>query len=424
MKITDVTSYAVYNGQRNNLFVVVDTDEGISGVGEAGLTGRELAVDRRDRAPQAAAGRPGPEPDRAPLAADVPRRLLPGQAGHRQRDLGHRHRAVGHPGQGARRAGLQAARRAACATRSSATRTTRRRARPRRQALVESCQRTNDEGWKFVRWGLPERGRACSSRARAVRHGARAVRGGARGASATRSRSASTSTPGWICPTRSGCAGPVEAVPPVLHRGPAALGEPALVPAAAAAARRVPLAAGEQFAGKWEFRELIEEELIDYARIDLCIVGGITEARKIAGWCETHYIKLAHAQPARAGLQRGLPAAQPGRPATSACRSSRAGRHDADRRRAGPDGVGGRLPAAADRPGLGIEFDREAAGARPFQMTRAAAPAAAGRVVHELVTRRACCAQIRVGGALRAPRRQSLLPRCARTRSFPRRPPA
>src|ERR1700730_9491220 len=44
MKITDVSAYAVYNGQRNNLFVVVDTDEGIYGVGESGLSGRELAV--------------------------------------------------------------------------------------------------------------------------------------------------------------------------------------------------------------------------------------------------------------------------------------------------------------------------------------------------------------------------------------------
>ena len=44
MKITDVTSFPVFNGQRNNLFVVVDTDEGIYGVGESGLSGRELAV--------------------------------------------------------------------------------------------------------------------------------------------------------------------------------------------------------------------------------------------------------------------------------------------------------------------------------------------------------------------------------------------
>jgi len=53
-----------------------------------------------------------------------------------------------------------------------------------------------------------------------------------------------------------------------------------------------PLAVGEQYASKWEFRQMVEEELLDYARIDLCIVGGLTEARKIANWCETHYIKI------------------------------------------------------------------------------------------------------------------------------------
>jgi galactonate dehydratase len=55
----------------------------------------------------------------------------------------------------------------------------------------------------------------------------------------------------------------------------------------------VPLAAGEQYATKWEFRQQIEEDLIDFCRMDLCIVGGITEALKVTGWCETHYIKLA-----------------------------------------------------------------------------------------------------------------------------------
>src|SRR5688572_25306427 len=44
MKITNIETFPVWGGFRNFLFVVVDTDEGISGVGEAGLTGRELAV--------------------------------------------------------------------------------------------------------------------------------------------------------------------------------------------------------------------------------------------------------------------------------------------------------------------------------------------------------------------------------------------
>ena len=39
MKITDINSFPVCNGQRNILFVVVDTDEAIYGVGESGLSG-------------------------------------------------------------------------------------------------------------------------------------------------------------------------------------------------------------------------------------------------------------------------------------------------------------------------------------------------------------------------------------------------
>ena len=54
----------------------------------------------------------------------------------------------------------------------------------------------------------------------------------------------------------------------------------------------VPLAAGEQWATKWEFRTAIEEELVDYVRTDLCIAGGISEGRKIAAMAETHLIKL------------------------------------------------------------------------------------------------------------------------------------
>ncbi|GIS69846.1 MAG: hypothetical protein CM1200mP9_06670 [Gammaproteobacteria bacterium] len=59
----------------------------------------------------------------------------------------------------------------------------------------------------------------------------------------------------------------------------------------------LPLAAGEQWSSKWDFREVIENELIRYARIDLCVVGGITEALKITGWCETHYIDIVPHNP-------------------------------------------------------------------------------------------------------------------------------
>jgi L-alanine-DL-glutamate epimerase-like enolase superfamily enzyme len=43
MKITDISIYLAKEW-RTFLFVVIDTDEGIYGLGEAGITGRELAV--------------------------------------------------------------------------------------------------------------------------------------------------------------------------------------------------------------------------------------------------------------------------------------------------------------------------------------------------------------------------------------------
>lgn len=58
-----------------------------------------------------------------------------------------------------------------------------------------------------------------------------------------------------------------------------------------------PVATGEQLASKWDWQMLIEQDLMDYCRIDLCICGGLTEAKKVAGWCETHYIEQAPHNP-------------------------------------------------------------------------------------------------------------------------------
>jgi L-alanine-DL-glutamate epimerase-like enolase superfamily enzyme len=54
---------------------------------------------------------------------------------------------------------------------------------------------------------------------------------------------------------------------------------------------KVPLATGN--AGKVELRELIEEQLIDYARVRIPNEGGITEYMKIASMCEAHFAGLS-----------------------------------------------------------------------------------------------------------------------------------
>jgi galactonate dehydratase len=54
----------------------------------------------------------------------------------------------------------------------------------------------------------------------------------------------------------------------------------------------IPFAIGEEFASKWEFAPFVEGGLLEYARVDVSIVGGLSEAKKVAGWCEAHYIDV------------------------------------------------------------------------------------------------------------------------------------
>lgn len=129
-----------------------------------------------------------------------------------------------------------------------------------------------------------------------------------------------------------------------------------------------PLAVGEHYATKWEFRQIIEEELADYARIDLCIVGGLTEARKVANWCETHYIKIVPHNPL-------------GPISTAACLHLDLATDNFAVQEGGmvgrpvmedlfpvqvPYEAGHLLPP--DQPGLGIEFDEGATKKYPFRM--------------------------------------------------------
>ncbi len=54
----------------------------------------------------------------------------------------------------------------------------------------------------------------------------------------------------------------------------------------------VPFAIGEEFSSKWQALPFVERGLSQYMRLDVCNIGGFTEALKVAGWCEAHYVDL------------------------------------------------------------------------------------------------------------------------------------
>ncbi|MCW5851597.1 MAG: mandelate racemase/muconate lactonizing enzyme family protein [Anaerolineae bacterium] len=365
MKITTIETYPIWDEPRgrNFLFVVVDTDQGIYGVGESGLTGRELAVigaiehfkplligqdaGRIEHLWQLLF-RGGFFPAQRVLGAaisaiDIALWDIKGKAlgapiydllGGRVRD-----RVVCYPHNVGHQMDIP--------------------------SLVESCLQTKEEGWKFVRWGLPQAGDLIEPR--------QSVRAAIRQFEAVRQAVGDEvdlcfdvhtrldlADAVWLCQA-------VEPFEPYFIEDPLRSENPdsfkTLRPRT-----RVPLAAGEQFSSKWEFRQLVEDELIDYARLDLCLVGGFTEGRKIAGWCETHYIKVAVHNPL-------------GPVASAAClqfnlATSNFGVQEQPRRTGTllTDVVpvqpvwedGYLLPPTT--PGLGIEFDREAARAHTFQV--------------------------------------------------------
>lgn len=164
------------------------------------------------------------------------------------------------------------------------------------EALVESCRKTHEAGWRFARWGLADgAGPGTFEPKRAIQYGIQQVE-------AVRNALGDEINILVDVHTRLDPADSLEFCKKVEPFNPFFIEDPLRSenPASLRRLRQqtsVPIAVGEQFDSKWRFREVIEEDLLDYCRVDLCIAGGLTEARKIAGWCETHYIHLAPHNP-------------------------------------------------------------------------------------------------------------------------------
>ena len=248
-----------------------------------------------------------------------------------------------------------------------------------------------DEGWKFVRWGQPETGGTISGTEETLLEPVRSIRIAEEQMARVREAVGPDIQICFDVHTRLDTAHVISLCKELAPYKPFFIEDPLRSENPSSyrtLARHVdlPLAAGEQWSSKWHFRQVIEEELISYARIDVCNVGGLTEALKITHWAETHYIDLAPHNPlgpvsaaacvalcmasTNVGV-REMPT-QPGTVDTDLF----------------PEQIEWRdgYAYATDRPGLGVELDVDVAESRPHGAGRVAAGAAAQRRgVHQLV---------------------------------------
>jgi galactonate dehydratase len=379
MRITEIKPLPVWVGNRNQLVVKVETDEGIYGLGESGLSGRELAVVgalkhfrefligqdpmQRGRIWQELYRSQYFEGGRVLLAAqsalDIALYDIAGKAlgvpvyqllGGKQRDT------------------------IPCfATAAGGT----------GEQMLESIQMLWSHGWRVIR-AMPLLPQAPET------------------PGTFEPRESIGYTAAWLVKAREAIGGDltlgidyhhrlsIAETASFCQRMPAGtldfLEEPIRdeTPEAYEALRKltsVPFAVGEEFASKWQFLPFIERHLTDFARVDICNVGGFTEAMKVAGWAEAHYIDLMPHNPlgpvcTAATIQ--LAAAVPNfawlevRVTQSEnLYYGKGGINDADALfpvQPRLDGIG--FPVL-DAPGLGIELDEQLAEAHSWQFWEA-----------------------------------------------------
>lgn len=289
MKITDIKVYPTWVGSRNQLIVKIETDEGVYGWGESGLSGRELAVEGALRHYRELLI--GQDPMRigfiwqllyrsqyfeggrvltaAQSAIDIALYDIKGKVlgvpvyqllGGKQRDYVN------------------------CFATTGANSV---------EQLVERCQLLLSRGWNIIRMSPAYAGPSDES--------------------VWEPWASIGITADWFAQVRAAIgSGPMLGVD-YHHRLSVAeaasfcqrmprgtldfLEEPIRdeCPEAYEQLRRmtdVPMAIGEEFSSKWQALPYIERGLTNYMRLDICNIGGFTEAMKVAGWCEAHYIDL------------------------------------------------------------------------------------------------------------------------------------
>jgi galactonate dehydratase len=290
MKITDIKTFPTWVGHRNQMIVKVETDEGIHGWGEAGLSGRELAVVGavnhyrefligRDPMRMGALWQEmyrsqyfegGRVLTGAISAIDIALYDIAGKAlgvpvyqllGGKQRDFVPCFATVGMSSQ---------------------------------EQLIEHMKLLIDKGWHVIRTGIAHPKRADEQNIFEPRDSI-----GLSAAWLTKAREAVGPEPVLgidyhhrlsVAEAASFCqrmpSGTLDFIEePIRDESPEAYESLRTMV-------DIPFAIGEEFSSKWAFLPYIERGITNFVRLDVCNVGGLTESMKVAGMAEAHYIDL------------------------------------------------------------------------------------------------------------------------------------
>jgi len=134
----------------------------------------------------------------------------------------------------------------------------------------------------------------------------------------------------------------------------------------------IPFAIGEEFISKWQFLPFIERDIHQFNRVDICNVGGLTEAMKVAGWSEAHYVDMMPHNPLGPICTAATVHFAAATPNFSwmETRASPAETHlgfeDSELFPVRPELDGAVIPVPLT-PGLGIEVDEKALSSRGFE---------------------------------------------------------
>lgn len=130
---------------------------------------------------------------------------------------------------------------------------------------------------------------------------------------------------------------------------------------------RVPIAAGERIYSRWDYQRFFDLRCADYAQPDVSHVGGIMEVKKIAAQAEARHIAICPHNPSgpvanAAGLQ--LAACVPNFSVLETMSTDVPYRREISTERVRFENGAMRIP---DAPGLGIDLNEEAIAEHPYQ---------------------------------------------------------